>query len=168
MAETERTVDELLAIFADGQPEGSISPEDVRDFVVSASVFDTVKTIKVEADFPAPILAPDGNMRIPLDISIDYVFDVDQIDITTPFLMPTRLLGFERVRFQSHTNTTMNYTGTIPLFWGRNQGPFETDKVDYIGISGNEIAFDMVAADGTIPLTIFNTGFVNIDMGLFL
>jgi len=131
-----------------------------------AERYDTVRVIRKESDFPAPILAPDGLMRIPLAISVDYVFDVDQIDITTPFLMPSRLFGFERVRFQSHTNTTMNYAGTGALFFGRNQGPFETDKVDYVGISGNEKCFDMIAADGTIPLTIFNTGFVNIDMGL--
>jgi len=36
MAETQRTVAELLAIFADGQPEGSILPVDMRDFVVSS------------------------------------------------------------------------------------------------------------------------------------
>lgn len=128
--------------------------------------YDLTRTIRSEADFPAPILAPDGNMRIPLEISSDYVFDVDQIDIATPFLMPSRLLGFERARFQSLTNTTMNYSGTIPLFWGRNQGPFETDKLDYVGVpANNATCFDMVAAPGTIPLTIFNTAFVGLSVG---
>jgi len=38
MPDTERTEAELLTIFADSQPPGSINPQDVRDFVVSANL----------------------------------------------------------------------------------------------------------------------------------
>lgn len=37
MVDTERTEAELLSIFADGQPAGSITPQDMRDFVVTAN-----------------------------------------------------------------------------------------------------------------------------------
>lgn len=35
MADTQRTLTELLALFADGQVTGSLTPEDVRDLLVS-------------------------------------------------------------------------------------------------------------------------------------
>lgn len=41
MADTERTKTQLLAIFADGQPEGSIDPQDMRDYVVTTDVVNT-------------------------------------------------------------------------------------------------------------------------------
>jgi len=41
MADTEQTRAELLAIFADGQPSGSINPQDMRDYVVTADVVNT-------------------------------------------------------------------------------------------------------------------------------
>jgi len=41
MADTERTLTELLAIFASGQPIGSISPQDMRDYVVTADIVNT-------------------------------------------------------------------------------------------------------------------------------
>lgn len=41
MADTERTKTELLAIFADGQPDGSITPQDMRDYVVTADIVNT-------------------------------------------------------------------------------------------------------------------------------
>lgn len=41
MADTERTKTELLSIFADGQPEGSVDPQDMRDFVVTSDVVNT-------------------------------------------------------------------------------------------------------------------------------
>ncbi len=41
MADTERTEAELLAIFADGQPQGSIDPQDMRDYVKTTDVVNT-------------------------------------------------------------------------------------------------------------------------------
>jgi len=41
MADTERSKAELLSIFADGQPAGSINPQDMRDYVVTADVVNT-------------------------------------------------------------------------------------------------------------------------------
>lgn len=41
MADTERTKAELQTIFADGQPPGSIDPQDMRDLVVTSDVADT-------------------------------------------------------------------------------------------------------------------------------
>lgn len=165
MAETERTVAELLTIFEDGQPEGSITEQDLRDYVVSASVFDTEKTIKVEADFPTPILAPDGVMRIPLDITVSYNFDVGELEVATPFLMPERLSGFERVRFFSPTNTTFIYTGTDSLFWGRNSSSLEIDKVDFVADTPGTICFDMVAGPNVVNFTLFNTAIIDFDTG---
>lgn len=41
MADVERTKAELLTIFADGQPSGSINPQDMRDYVVTADIVNT-------------------------------------------------------------------------------------------------------------------------------
>lgn len=41
MPDVERTKAELLTIFADGQPPGSINPQDMRDYVVTADVVNT-------------------------------------------------------------------------------------------------------------------------------
>jgi len=41
MADTERTKAQLQTIFADGQPPGSINPQDMRDLVVTSDVADT-------------------------------------------------------------------------------------------------------------------------------
>ena len=38
MVDTEKTRAELLAIFADGQPTGSINPQDMRDYVVTTDI----------------------------------------------------------------------------------------------------------------------------------
>lgn len=41
MADTERTKAELLSLFADGQPQGSVLPQDMRDFVITSDVSNT-------------------------------------------------------------------------------------------------------------------------------
>jgi len=165
MADTERTKAELLAIFADGQPERSINPQDMRDFVVSTLVVATVKVIREESDFPTPELAPDGVLRIPLDITAAYIFDIGELSIATPFQMPERLLGFERVRFFSPTNTTLIYTGTDSLFWGRNSSSLEIDKVDLVAQDPGTICFDMVAGPNVVNFTLFNTAIIDFDVG---
>ncbi len=126
----------------------------------------SIVTIRKESDFPTPILAPDGIMRIPLDITTSYVFDLGELEISTPFLMPERLLGLERVRMQSFTNTTFIYTGADePLFFGRNAGALESDKVDWVSQTPGKKCFDMVSGFGLVSITIFNTAFLDWDMG---
>lgn len=44
MADTERTKAELLAIYADGQPPGSINPQDMRDYVVTTEANTRIST----------------------------------------------------------------------------------------------------------------------------
>lgn len=164
MVDTERTRAELLTLLADGQPEGSIAPQDMRDLVVTTA-HDSVSIIRQESDFPSPVEAPDGVMRIPLEITTSYIFDVGELEISTPFWMPERLLGLERVRMQSFTNTTVIYTGNDTLFWGRNAGALESDKVDRVAQTPGTQCFDMVAGFGLVSLTIFNTAFLDWDMG---
>ena len=41
MVDTVRTKEDLLTIFADGQPEGSINPQDMRDYVVTTDIVNT-------------------------------------------------------------------------------------------------------------------------------
>jgi len=165
MADIERTKAELLTFFADGQPEGSINPQDMRDFVVSTIIVETIKIIREESDFPSPVLAPDGVMRIPLDITAAYIFDVGELSVATPFQMPERLLGFERVRFFSPTNTTFIYTGTDSLFWGRNSSSLEIDKVDFVADTPGTVCFDMVAGLNVVNFTLFNTAIIDFDVG---
>jgi len=126
---------------------------------------DSVVTIRTEADFPDPIVGPDGEMRIPLDITKAYRFDLGELEVETPFLLPERLLGLERVRMQSLTNTTFIYTGTATLFYGRNASALESDKVDWVAQTPGTRCFDVVGGFGLVSYTIFNTAFLDWDMG---
>ena len=122
-----------------------MSGANFNDTDKQAEQFDAVQVIRKESDFPDPILAPDGGMRIPLEITTSYVYDPGELEISTPFLVPERLLGLERVRHQSYTNTTFIYTGTAPLFYGRNASALEVDKVDFVAQTPGTKCFDMVA-----------------------
>lgn len=79
MADTQRTEAELLAIFADGQGAGSITPQDIRDLVVSMyNAADDTLDLDERSSAPSLIagksrmyVSANGSLRIVTDDGID-------------------------------------------------------------------------------------------------
>lgn len=107
MADVERTKAELLAIFADGQPVGSINPQGMRDYVVTADIVNTRFStglitggiVTINTDAPA-------NTRI--DISAGTGFFAD--NHTDP-LNPVRL----KVSWSAFTQVTLPLLTSAPV-----------------------------------------------------
>lgn len=79
MADTQRTLAELLTIFADGQGTGAITPQDMRDFVVSLyNATDDTVDIDERGSAPSPIsgvtrlyVSSNGSLHIVTDDGMD-------------------------------------------------------------------------------------------------
>lgn len=79
MADEQRTQEELLTIFADGQGTGAITPQDMRDFIVSLfNATDDTVDIDERVSAPAPIsgktrlyVSSNGSFRIVTDDGMD-------------------------------------------------------------------------------------------------
>lgn len=91
MAETERSKSELLTIFADGQPEGSITPTDMRDQVVSL----------------APAVAG-------MHINTAQETVIDTVDVPVKAAMLTGTSSF--LSNFTHDNNKLTYVGGQPRF----------------------------------------------------
>lgn len=99
----------------------------------TARDIDTVEIIKVQSDFPAPILASDGEMRIPLVKSTSYLLDsFAQFELTIPFLVPvedTDNLKTVGVSSVGEARVTLNYTGTAIMFFGRDSSGLDLSRL---------------------------------------
>lgn len=127
----------------------------------------TREIIRNQLQFPQPILASDGVMRIPLKKDTLYIIDVVTLTLTTPFLVPTELVD-------SGTGFTLDtgkgrilYTGTDSLFFGTDSTGFTLNGL--IVSSNNAVLFDVKQAVGinqviqasSFSLVDFNGGIID-------
>lgn len=89
MADTVRTTSELLTIFADGQPPGSITPQDVRDLVVTMEDVDDGKANAAD-------LATEASTRAAADAALVAALEsVEDASIAADAALDARVLALE-------------------------------------------------------------------------
>lgn len=109
MTDTIRTMDELLTIFADGQADGSITPQDVRDMIVSslgqtgwADYQDGQFTNEQPQALPAGVATKvliDGAVKQEqeLPFGVTELFNTTQSEIITPRAGSGLMISFETI-----------------------------------------------------------------------
>ena len=109
MTDTVRTMDELLTIFADGQADGSITPQDVRDLIVSSlgqtgwadyqdGQYTNEQPQTLEAGVETKVLI-DGAVKQEqeLPFGVTELFNTAQSEIITPRAGSGLMISFETI-----------------------------------------------------------------------
>lgn len=123
MADTERTKLELLAIFADGQPKGSLTPQDMRDYVVTTDIVNTRFSTGLIDGGIVTVNATDDTK---VDISAGEGFYTDNFtDPTNPIRIKVAWLDFEEeemlnLGFAPFTNFSLDLSSGIALVVKQN------------------------------------------------
>lgn len=153
MVDTVRTESELQTIFADGQPEASITPQDVRDFVVSSRYlaeqgWEFVLDGTYTSGSPRTILASARTQ-----VTIDGVAETSRHPATAQFwntttnkLLPDALNNFGMVRLHVTAQSTLASTNRfeVELDVGGTTGVIYQQTAVFAKGAGNPQNFNFV------------------------